>query len=112
MDTTYDTTLASDSSDSEEASDLDRFRSHIGEQFKVLVPKVSWQLQLVEANPTPDLGGVQDDDGITLMFKAPVDCTIKQGSVALDHEQIGWTVLYMIPIGKDDDSQYFEAMLN
>ena len=112
MDTTYDKTLAPGSTDSAAASDLDRFRSHIGEQFKVLVPKVSWQLQLVEANPTPDLGGVQDDDGITLMFKAPVDCTIKQGSVALDHEQIGWTVLYMIPIGKDDDSQYFEAMFN
>ena len=115
MGKTYDKTLASDSSDSSdagEASDLERFRSHIGEQFKVLVPKVSWQLQLVEANPMPDQGGVQDDDGISLVFKAPLDCTIRQGSVALDHEQIGWTVLYMIPIGQDDDSQYFEAMFN
>jgi hypothetical protein len=55
---------------------------------------------------------VQDDDGISLIFKAPVDCTISQGSVALDHEQIGWTVLYMNPIGQDDDGQYFEAMFN
>jgi hypothetical protein len=112
MVTTYDEILDADSSDSAEASDLERFRSHIGDQFEVLVPKVPWQLQLVEADPMPDQGGVQDDDGISLIFKAPVDCTISQGSVALDHEQIGWTVLYMNPIGQDDDGQYFEAMFN
>jgi hypothetical protein len=112
MVTTFDKILDSDSSDFVEASDLERFRSHIGDQFEVLVPKVPWQLQLVEANPIPDQGGVQYDDGITLVFKAPIDCTIRQGSVALDHEQIGWTVLYMNPIGKDDDGQYFEAIFN
>jgi hypothetical protein len=112
METTDDKTLASGSSDSGAASDLDRFRSHIGDQFDVLVPKGSWQLQLVEANPMPAHGGVQDDEGISLIFKAPVDCTISQGSVALDHEQIGWTVLYMNPIGQDDDGQYFEAIFN
>jgi hypothetical protein len=110
MDTTYDKNLASGSSDSGATSDLARFRSHVGDQFDVLVPKGSWQLQLVEANPMPPQGGVQDDDGIMLIFKAPLDCTISQGSVALDHEEIGWTVLYMIPIGEDEHGQYFEAI--
>ena len=110
MDTTYDKTLAS--ADTEELPGISRFSAHGGEMFDVLVPKGSWRLELVDVKALPAQAGAPDGDAFSLVFKADIDCTISQGSVALDHETVGWNVLYLIPIGEDDDGQYFEAVFN
>ena len=110
MDTTYDKTIAS--SDTGDLPGLARFSPHVGEKFDVLVPKGSWQLELVDVKPLPAHAGASDEDAFSLVFKADIDCTISQGSVALDHETVGWNVLYLIPIGEDEDGQYFEAVFN
>ncbi len=111
MDTTYDKSIA-DSGDSGELPGLARFSAHVGEKFDVVVPKGAGQLELVEARPLPAQGEAADEDGFSLVFKAAIDCTIGQGSVALDHEKIGWNVMYLIPIGEDEEGQYFEAIFN
>ncbi len=111
METTYDKSFA-DSGDSGELPGLARFSAHVGEKFDVLVPKGAWQLELVEAKPLPAQSGALAEEAFSLVFKADIDCTIGQGSVALDHEKIGWNVMYLIPIGEDEEGLYFEAIFN
>ena len=110
MDTTYNKTLASDVT--EDLPGISRFRAHVGEMFDVLVPKGPWRLELVEVKPLAAQAGASDEDAFSLVFKAEIDCTISQGSVALEHEKIGWTVLYLVPIGEDEQAQYYEAIFN
>jgi hypothetical protein len=80
--------------------------------FDVLVPKGPWRLELVEVKPLAVQAAGSDEDAFSLVFKAEIDCTIRQGSVALEHEKIGWTVLYLIPIGEDEQARYYEAIFN
>lgn len=110
MDTTYDKSFA-DSDDSGELTGLARFSAHIGEKFDVLVPKRAGELELLEAKPLPAQPGDPGAESYSLLFKGAVDCPIDQGSVALDHEKIGWNVMYLISLGKDEEGKYFEAIL-
>ena len=111
MDTTYDKSFA-ESGDRGERPGLARFSAHVGEKFDVLVPKGAWQLELVEAKPLPAQSGALEEEAFSLVFKAAIDCTIGQGSVALDHKKVGWNVMYLIPIGEDEEGRYFEAIFN
>ena len=112
METTHDETDLTFSPDTGEMPGLASFSSHVGEKFDVLVPKGSSQLELVEAKPLSAQTGAPPEDGFSLVFKSAIDCTLAQGSVALEHEKIGWIVLFLVPTGEDEESKYFEARLD
>ena len=112
METTHDETDLAFSLDSGEVQGLASFSPHVGEKFDVLVPEGLSQLELVEAKPLPAQTGAPQEDAFSLVFKTAIDCTLTQGSVALEHEKIGWIVLFLVPTGEDEESKYFEAILD
>jgi hypothetical protein len=46
------------------------------------------------------------------VFKAEPGCGLGQGSARLTHDQIGSVVLFLVPIGEDQEGMYFEAIFN
>jgi hypothetical protein len=105
-----------DQSDSDIALEAERlpalgdFLSHIGEWFAVCAPQGSLEIQLVEAKALPAQFGVAYEDAFSLVFKAAHDCVLIDGSVALDHENVGWVVLFLALIHEDENGRFFEAV--
>jgi hypothetical protein len=100
------------SADLDRTPELDRFLPYVGEQFDVSLPMGSLKIELVEANALPGSAGAYSEDSFSLVFRAPNDCDLTLGSVAIDHDQVGWVVMFLMPIGEDQNGQYFEAVFN
>ena len=112
METLHDKTAVDLSASIDEMPELSRFTPYIGEKFDVRLPQGSLQIELVEAKALPGRAGAPYEYSFSLVFKAATDCELAQGSVALDHEKVGWVVLFLVPIGEDQDGRYFEAVFN
>lgn len=112
MDTLYDDAGSNRAADIEDIPELDRFTPHVGEKFEVALSQGSLRIELVEATALPAYTGAHSKGSFSLVFRAPKDCELAQGSVALDHEKVGWVILYLVPIGEDQDGRYFEAVFN
>ena len=67
-----------------------------------------------------DLRLVQFDDivsnavqeNFTLMFQAPLDAPAVQNTFRLDHESLGTINLFLVPVKKNENGLYYEAVLN
>jgi hypothetical protein len=112
METLDNDTAPHPSSDLEQTPELSRFTPYIGDKFDVSLPQTSLQIELVEAKALPGHAGEPCGDSFALVFKAANDCGLVQGPVAIDHEKVGWVVMFLVLIGEDHDSQYFEAIFN
>ena len=91
---------------------LEDFLPHIGETFTAGVPGGTVEIQLVDARPLEDHPSMGFEDSFSLLFRAPPDCPLTEGSVALDHDAAGWVVLFLVSAGEDEDGRYFEAVFN
>ena len=112
METLHNQSATDLSADIEEIPALGRFTPHIGEKFDVTLPQGSLQIELVEAKALAGHVGAPSEDSFSLVFKAEKDCKLDDGSVALDHEKVGWVVVFLVAIGEDEDGRYFETILN
>jgi hypothetical protein len=48
----------------------------------------------------------------TLIFRGPLDLPIMQGLFRLEHEKLGTEDIFLVPISKDAEGIYFEAVFN
>jgi len=113
METLHDERTVDRLTDTDEVSVLDRFIPYIGERFNVAsLPDVSLQIELVEAKASSGRAGTPQEDSFSLIFRAARNCPLDQGSVALEHAGAGWIVVFLVPIGEDQDGQYFEAIFD
>jgi hypothetical protein len=76
------------------------FHAHAGEGF---------DLCLVEFD---DRVSNEAQENYTLLFRAPVDAPQEQGIYELDHESLGAMDLFLVPVKKDADGLYYEAVFN
>jgi hypothetical protein len=51
-------------------------------------------------------------ESFSLMFLAPVDVPPSQGSYRLEHETLPASDVFLVPVKRDDDGLYFEAVFN
>jgi hypothetical protein len=67
------------------------------------------QFTLLECNTLVDTN-VQEC--YTLLFRGPADLPPVQGIYALENDQLGRIKLFLVPIRKDAQGIYFEAVMN
>ena len=92
---------------------LTTFTSLLGQKFQVSCANHDKQeLELIEANSVPSRGDAPRQDPFSLEFRASRDCGLWQGTVELEHESIGSTDLFLVPVGKDEKGMYFQALFN
>ena len=48
----------------------------------------------------------------SLIFRGPLDLPIQQGLFRLEHEKLGTEEIFLVPVSKDTEGIYFEAVFN
>lgn len=67
------------------------------------------EVELIEVKPgrsTPR------QEQFSLLFQAPQDVPIQQGMFRLEHDKIGEFDLFLVPVRKDEQAFYYEAVFN
>lgn len=78
--------------------------ARVGDRFVVRTqPEV--ELVLRTADPHP-----KDHPGGSLLFRGGPEWLLPQGTYALAHETLGEGLLFLVPVGRDDDGLDYQAV--
>ncbi|HST41268.1 MAG TPA: hypothetical protein VLK58_17255 [Conexibacter sp.] len=93
---------------------LERCHPHVGEEFVVPATTsagetaaLSFRLDAVTAL---DGAGHDGRAPFALQFSGPADAPLAQGVVPLEHAALGRLEIFLVPIDRDADSLYYEAV--
>ena len=86
------------------------FTGNLNTRFRV-VPEGAdaVEAELVEVKPgrsTPR------QEQFSLLFRGPQDVPLQQGMFRLEHDKMGAFDLFMVPVRKDEQGFYYEAVFN
>lgn len=92
----------------------DDFADRVGEHFRVrLADGPAIDLTLIEATASAEAGGPGPDGSprqqFSLVFRGPREPTLAQGIRDLGHDTLQGVVLFLVPIGIDDEGARYEA---
>jgi Domain of unknown function (DUF6916) len=88
---------------------VETFAPLVGEAFALEVaPGSAVEARLAEATGR-DLPGAPRPP-FSLVFTAPVDPMLPQGSRRLEHPSLGAFELFLVPIGRDERGVHYEAV--
>jgi hypothetical protein len=65
------------------------------------------ELVNVDVTDTPP-----DQEQFSLMFRAPPNMPPMQKTYRLEHDRLGTTDIFLVPVSKDQNGLYFEAVFN
>jgi hypothetical protein len=90
------------------------FRRHVGTKFGVRVETPRpLELELTEVKDYNPGGGEPGGmERFSLYFEGPGDIMLKQGTLTLDHPEMGELMLFMVPIGRDERGFRYEVVFN
>jgi len=88
------------------------FRTQVDTEFVLTAPdETRMRIRLVEV--TGLRGAGTDEEGrFSLLFRGPADLMIPQGTYQMAHDGIGTFALFIVPVKKDNDGVYYEAIFN
>jgi hypothetical protein len=89
------------------------FAKHVGSKFLVNLDQQALELELVEvksylSSPTDQAGM----ERFSLFFRGPREIQLPQRSHVLNHESMGATEIFLVPIAVDDQGFRYEAVFN
>ena len=88
----------------------EQFREQLDTTFLVPVgPEQSLELKLLECN---DLGSNEKQEQFSLIFAGPPTPMIQQQTCPLRHETMGDLSLFIVPVRRDEEHIYYEAIFN
>ena len=98
--------------------DASTFSAHLHTEFRILqssTPLV--HVELVEvaekgASQGPQPWAPPLQERFSLVFRGPRGTPLQQGTYQLQHTQLGTFDLFLVPVGRDHDGVYYEAVFN
>ena len=88
----------------------DTFAENVNTRFRVMLEGAdAIEAELIEVKPgrsTPR------QDQFSLLFRAPQDVALQQGMFRLEHDKMGAFDLFLVPVRKDEQGFYYEAIFN
>ena len=88
----------------------EEFSGQVDSIFQARVSEASvFDLRLVKYDEHV-INEVQEN--FSLLFLAPLDAPPVQNTFRLEHESLGEMDLFLVPVKKDEDGIYFEAVFN
>ena len=86
------------------------FAKHLGTKFQIQVaPEQTIEVELVEVS---DLKQSARQEQFGILFRGPNEFFLPQGTRRLDHQEVGSTELFLVPIKQDQAGFYYEAIFN
>ncbi len=85
------------------------FDKHLNTKFHIhLDPSDVADVELVETTEAK----VKGLENFSIVFRGPHDKSFQQSTYKVEHDKIGSFDLFMVPIGKDNNGIYYEAVFN
>jgi hypothetical protein len=86
------------------------FAEHLNTKFRIILEDSSFvELEMVEAKA---VGSATGQEQFSVVFRGALNFFINQGNYVLEHEQLGTVLLFLVPVGKQEDGFYYEAAFN
>ncbi len=90
--------------------DRERFAAVVGSSFVLKAANDrSVEVELIEVTP---LRESPHQVSFSMLFRLPADYSIEQGLYDLEHETLGATELFLVPIAPDPKGMRLEAIVN
>lgn len=94
------------------ATDLqhEEFLKHLNTKFRICLSET----EAVEAELTDVSERLMSprQERFSLVFRTANEILIGQGQRTLEHDEMGNFDLFLVPIGRDDEGTYYEAVFN
>jgi hypothetical protein len=88
------------------------FQSYINSDFRFYANRKTWlRLVLVEDFPTRE-ALTTPDECFRLLFSAPAETSLQQGTYDVDHAALGTFALFIVPGKPDNGKRHYEAVFN
>jgi hypothetical protein len=89
----------------------DSLSKELNTKFRLSVePEKMIDLELVEVNESGDVPG--QAERFSAFFCGPLEPFLPQSIYTMEHEQLGSFDLFIVPIRKDEQGFYYEAVFN
>lgn len=86
------------------------FTEHLNSRFQMRVNEATaFEVELCEVTKH---GATESPYQFSLKFAAPLTAPIAQGLFLLTHDKLGEQHLFLVPIAKDNERLYYEAVFN
>ena len=80
-------------------------------KFRLTVePERVLEVELVEVQTADDVAG--QTERFSAVFRGALDTFLPQSTYALEHEALGSFELFIVPIRRDEEGFYYEAVFN
>ncbi len=78
-------------------------------KFKVVEANEPLELELIEVSQLNDKG---NQERFSLIFSGDKDKFLPQQLYELEHEKLGKSAIFLVPVGVDDNNAKYEAVFN
>jgi hypothetical protein len=86
------------------------FAEHLKTEFRVqFEDSPALVIELIKVS---DLGSSAQQEQFSLLFRGPCDPIFQQGMRQLEHDRMGTLDLFLVPVGRDQEGTYYEAVFN
>ncbi len=93
-----------------EALKISDFSEHVNTRFQMRVDDATaFEVELVEVKKH---GATESPYQFSLKFAAPLTAPVSQGLFILEREKLGEQHIFLVPIAKDNQRLYYEAVFN
>ena len=88
----------------------DEFAKHLNSKFQIRINESqAIETELVEVS---ELLLSPRQERFSIVFRASNDIFLGQGQWPHEHEVMGQFELFLVPVGRDEDGSYYEAVFN
>lgn len=77
-----------------------------------LSPEKTFELELVETTKSGEPDAQQRYTSFSIIFRGSQEILLPQRIYRMEHEQLGAFELFIVPIQRDEDSFYYQAVFN
>jgi len=86
------------------------FAKHLNTKFRFRLNET----ETVEAELTDvsELLVSPRQERFSIVFRTSNDFLLEQGQRIIEHDEMGELILFLVPIGRDEDGTYYEAVFN
>jgi hypothetical protein len=94
------------------------FSTQLDTSFRIHLSSITaMEVELVEVTEKGGLDGDQPptaarQERFSLVFRGPLDGRVQQGMYHIQHDQLGAFDLFLVPVSRDHDGVYYEAVFN
>ncbi|HYG08802.1 MAG TPA: hypothetical protein VD835_02400 [Pyrinomonadaceae bacterium] len=90
---------------------MDSFAAQLNTKFRLgVAPEQIVELELVEVQAQGDVAG--QTQRFSLFFRGPLEQYLPQSIYRMEHEQLGDVEIFIVPVRKDGEGIYYEAVFN